>query len=51
MTALIQVKVDKALIDAVNAAIKKANNDHLKKKTTKTSLIIDALINFVNSNK
>ena len=48
---LIQVKLDEGLVDALNAAIKNYNSNPLIKKLSKTSIITDALINFINKNK
>lgn len=45
---LIQVKLDNGLVEAVNEAIKEYNQNPLIKKVSKTSIITDALISFVN---
>lgn len=48
---LIQTKLDSGLVEALNGAIEECNKDPLIKKVSKTSIITDALIAFVNKNK
>ena len=47
MKTLVQVKLDKALVDRVNIIIDNVGKDPLEDKITKSSIVRDAFVAFV----